>query len=346
MKILIIGGAGFIGVNAASYFLSQKAEKHEVVIFDNLSRQGTSDNLEWLQSQFQCKFVKGDIRNYEALESFLLNNKDADAVIQLAAQVAVTTSVLNPRMDFDINLTGTFNILEALRVNELKPLLIFASTNKVYGDLEELEVKPDETRYVLPALPQGISEKQPLDFHSPYGCSKGAAEQYVRDYSRIYGIPTVVFRQSCIYGCHQFGVEDQGWVAWFTIASILGKDIKIYGDGKQVRDVLFVSDLVKAYDLAIQNPEKCSGQIYNVGGGMDNSISLLEFVEELGLIMGRKIDFEFSDWRPGDQKIFISDNRKFQKDFGWFPQMSYRSGFEKIYEWTKENLSLIEGFFS
>ncbi len=347
MKIIIIGGAGFIGTNTAAYFLNKKDQNYEIVIFDNLSRKGTQENLSWLQNNYTLEFEKVDIRNYDLLEKCILKHQDAEVIIHLAAQVAVTTSVKNPRMDFDINLVGTFNLLEVLRTNNLKPLVIYASTNKVYGELTELKIEEKQKRYVIAddKYVNGIDEKYSLDFHSPYGCSKGSADQYIRDYYRIYKIPTVVFRQSCIYGPHQFGIEDQGWVAWFIIATILGKKITIYGNGKQVRDILYVSDLVKAYDIAIKNKEKVQGKIFNIGGGKNNSISLLEFLEILEDVMGKKIDYSFSDWRPGDQKIFISNNRALFENFGWFPQVNYKDGIERIYKWSKENIDVIRQFF-
>ena len=240
-KILIIGGAGFIGSNASHYF-SKKG--YEVTVFDNLYRIGTDKNLNWLKETHpQIKFIKGDIRKYADLKDAV---KGFDVVIHLAAQVAVTTSVVDPRTDFEINALGAFNVLEAVRENGEKPFVIFSSTNKVYGGMEEIKIVEKNGQYAYKDFPGGISEKSTIDFHSPYGCSKGCADQYVRDYFRIYDIPTVVFRQSCIYGPRQFGIEDQGWLAWFIIATTLSKFISVYGDGKQVRDVLYVDDLVRA----------------------------------------------------------------------------------------------------
>jgi CDP-paratose 2-epimerase len=268
---LITGGAGFIGSNYAARCLSRG---EEVVIFDNLSRRGADRNIEWLSDQFNRKsfnLVKEDIRDAEAIK---FAARGADRIVHLAAQVAVTTSVTDPTTDFEINAGGTFNALEAARASGRKPAFLYASTNKVYGGMEDVEVVEKNMRFDYKDLPEGASESQPLDFHSPYGCSKGAGDQYTRDYHRIYGLPTVVLRQSCIYGTRQFGVEDQGWLAWFIIAAVTGRPITIYGNGKQVRDVLFIEDLLDAYDAAFANIKTSAGQIFNIGGGRQNSISV------------------------------------------------------------------------
>src|SRR3990167_11039250 len=269
-SILITGGTGFIGSNLASYFLKKK---YKVVVLDNFSRKGSVANEKWL------KGIKGDLRIVKAdvtTDRTILQREvnQTDAVIHLAAQVAVTTSVENPRNDFIINALGTFNVLEAIRKSKNKPPIIYSSTNKVYGGMENTKIKSLGTRYIYKHFPLGISENVGLDFHSPYGCSKGAADQYVRDYARIYGLKTVVFRQSCIYGPHQYGVEDQGWLAWFIIALNLGQKLTVYCNGKQVSDVLFIQDLIDAYELAIENIDKTKGEIYNIGGGIDNSLSV------------------------------------------------------------------------
>ena len=346
MKIIIIGGAGFIGINTAQYFLKKRDENHEVVIYDNCSRPGSRDNIDWLCSNYQVKYVPGDIRNYDNMESLLNEHRDTDVIIHLAAQVAVTTSVNNPRMDYETNLSGTFNILEALRNNNMAPFLIYSSTNKVYGALESIPIEETETRYKFTDLPGGITEKVNLDMYSPYGCSKGAADQYVRDYNRIYDIPTVVFRQSCIYGPHQYGIEDQGWVAWFIIATLLEKKVTVFGTGKQVRDILYVSDLIKAYDQAIKNKDKCRGRIFNIGGGSDNSLSILEFFSTVENITGKKVQFTHEDWRPGDQKIFISNNSSLLNETGWFPQTSCEKGIKQTVKWIRDHLSSIRTYFS
>lgn len=256
-------------------------------------------------------------------------------------QVAVTTSVTDPVTDFSINAQGTFNTLEAARKSGNNPAFIYSSTNKVYGGMEDVKVIEAASRYQYANLAEGASEEQPLDFHSPYGCSKGCGDQYVRDYHRIYGLPTTVFRQSCIYGLRQFGIEDQGWVAWFVIAAITGRPITIYGDGKQVRDILFVEDLLDAYDAALAAPEKAAGQIFNVGGGKDNTISIWRVqAYRLEKLLGKEIPVSWSDWRPGDQPVCISDIRKARRILGWQPRISASAGIEKLFNWVKENRTL------
>jgi len=337
LKILIIGGAGFIGSNTAARFLEKG---HDVTVFDNISRRGTEWNLEWLKKNKNLKFIKGDIRNYEEVYSVFKEEKGFDAVFHLAAQVAVTTSVINPREDFEINALGTFNVLEAIRENKADPAIVYSSTNKVYGGMTDIKIAEIDGRYAYEELEEGISEERILDFHSPYGCSKGAADQYMIDYARIYGMRAVVFRQSCIYGYRQFGIEDQGWVAWFTIAAMLGKDITIYGDGRQVRDVLFIDDLVDAYEAALSNIDKIKGQAFNIGGGPKNTMSLLELISFLEQFFGKKIPIKFSDWRPGDQPVFVCDISKAKRTFGWKPKTSPEKGVEMLYEWVKNNKNL------
>ncbi len=267
--------------------------------------------------------------------------RDVDVIVHLASQVAVTTSVLHPREDFEINVTGTFNVLEAARLLANHPIVIFASTNKVYGGMESLIVEEKETRYAYRDYPRGIPETYPLDFHSPYGNSKGSGDQYVRDYARIYNLPTVVFRQSCIYGPRQFGVEDQGWVAWFVIAAVLGRPITIYGDGKQVRDLLYIEDLLDAYDAAIANIHRVAGQIFNVGGGATNQLSVWqEFRPLLERLTGREIPVQWSDWRPGDQRIFVANIRKAAGYLGWRPKTGVEEGITRLYHWVEENRAL------
>jgi CDP-paratose 2-epimerase len=257
----------------------------------------------------------------------------------------VTTSVLDPRNDFNINALGTFNVLEAIRKKGDKPILIYSSTNKVYGGMEKMKIIEKKGEYVYKDFPNGISEKMLLDFHSPYGCSKGAADQYVRDYERIYDIPTVVFRQSCIYGPRQFGIEDQGWVAWFIIASVLGKPITVYGDGKQVRDVLFIEDLVRLFDTAVEKIKISRGKIYNVGGGAGNILSVWNrFGPILSRLFKKKLEVKFSDWRPGDQKVYISDIRYVKKELGWSPNVQVEDGIKKLYEWVILNKKLFNIF--
>lgn len=339
MNIVITGGAGFIGCNAAAYYLRKKAD---VVIFDNLSRKNTDKNLSWLKGLGgSLTYIKGDVRSVKDTGKLISFLASADAVLHLAAQVAVTTSVTNPREDFDINALGTFNMLEAMRAAGSRAKFIYSSTNKVYGGMEDVRVVEKNTRYEYADLPHGASEERPLDFHSPYGCSKGAADQYVHDYNRIYGLDTVVMRQSCIYGPRQFGVEDQGWVAWFIIATVLGKKLALYGDGKQVRDLLYVDDLIRAYDMAILSGSKTRGKIYNIGGGPANTLSVWqEFGPMLERLFGREIPVTREDWRPGDQKIFVADIRKAKKEFGWEPTIGVDDGIKRLYEWITANKTL------
>ena len=329
----MIGGAGFIGCNVAVFYAAKGAS---VLILDNLSRKGSALNLQYLKEKYDnVDFIYGDIRHYYDIYP-VFQAHDFDIVFHFAAQVAVTTSVTRPKEDFDINALGTLNILEAMRNTDSKAALVYASTNKVYGEMLDLSIVEINGRYQYKDVPEGISEKYLLDFHSPYGCSKGAADQYVIDYSRIYGLKTVVFRQSCIYGYRQFGIEDQGWVAWFTIAAAFGKKITIYGDGKQVRDVLFIDDLIHAYDLAVNDIEKVNGKAYNVGGGAFQ-MSLLELLAFLEDFTGKKIPIEYSDWRPGDQKVYVSNHGKAKQEFGWTPGTSVEAGVRKLYEWVWAN---------
>jgi len=339
MNILITGGAGFIGSNIAERFLRKGAT---VYIFDNLSRRGTGWNLKWLQKNFDnVRFIKGDIRKYNDILGAFKKHK-FDIVFHFAAQVAVTTSVTNPREDFEINALGTFNLLEAVRNTKQDPIILYSSTNKVYGGMTDIKIVEKKGKYTYAKIPNGISEERLLDFHSPYGCSKGTADQYMIDYGRIYNMRTVVFRQSCIYGYRQFGIEDQGWVAWFTIAAMLDKPITIYGDGKQVRDVLFIEDLADAYEGAIKNIDKVKGQAFNIGGGPKNTMSLLELIKFLEKFFNKKIPLKFSDWRPGDQPVFVCDISKAKKVFGWAPKTSPEEGVKLLYEWVKENQGLFK----
>lgn len=337
-RYLITGGCGFIGSNLTASLL---AAGDQVTVFDNLSRRGTERNLEWLKElgHSGLQFVRGDVRDFAALRQ-LVGDLQPDVVFHTAAQVAVTTSVTDPRSDFEINALGTFNLLEAVRLSGRQPIVFFTSTNKVYGGMEDVRIVERHGRYDYEDLPHGVPESRPLDFHSPYGCSKGAADQYVRDYGRIYGIPTVVFRMSCQYGPRQFGNEDQGWVAHFVIAAHQGRDINIYGDGKQVRDILYIDDLVRAFRMAAQSISKTAGKIYNIGGGRDNTISLLELVADLEQLVGRKIPLHFGDWRPGDQPVYISDIRRAAEDFGWTPQISKSRGVRLLLDWVRSHPAL------
>ena len=336
---VITGGAGFIGSNLADFYLTKA---NRVTILDNFSRPGSERNLAWLESRHRSRLqvVRADIRtaNHELLETIA----SADVVFHLAAQVAVTTSVTDPRHDFEVNALGTFNVLEAVRKSPSKPAILYSSTNKVYGKMADLGIVEKSGRYAYQNAAEGIAEDRPLDPYSPYGCSKCTGDQYVLDYARIYGMKTVVFRQSCIYGPRQFGMEDQGWLAWFSIRAQQGKPVSIFGDGKQVRDVLFVGDLIAAYDAAVGAIETTSGKAYNIGGGAANTLSLLELVEILNRRFGCTLDCKFEDWRPGDQPVFVSNIAKARADFGWQPLVGVEQGVTRLTEWIKANEGLFE----
>jgi CDP-paratose 2-epimerase len=336
VKVLITGGCGFIGSNTAARF---SEIGHQVTLYDNLSRVGADSNLDWLRRNHRVEFIQGDVRNLDALCE-LFRARHFDAVIHLAAQVAVTTSITDPAHDFEVNARGTFNVLEAVRRHSPEAVVLNASTNKVYGKLGSLQPREDVLRYDLPHLPDGVSESQPLDFHSPYGCSKGAADQYVNDYARVFGLRTVNLRQSCIYGYRQFGIEDQGWVAWFLIAHCVGRDVTIYGDGKQVRDILFIDDLVDAYLAAIEKIEEVRGSSFNIGGGPAKALSLLELLDMIRELSGRPLNHTFSDWRAGDQAVYISDIRLAQRKLGWSPRIGSREGVRRLYDWITANRDL------
>jgi CDP-paratose 2-epimerase len=339
LKVLITGGAGFIGSNLT---LRLARQGHQVVVYDNLSRQGSERNAAWLRQELGegWTLLQEDIRDAETL---LRAAADADIVCHLASQVAVTTSVQDPRHDFEVNALGTFNVLEAARLSGRHPIVLYSSTNKVYGGMEEVVVVEGETSYSYHDYPLGVPETYPLDFHSPYGCSKGSGDQYVRDYARIYGLPTVVLRQSCIYGTRQFGVEDQGWIAWLTIAAVTGRPITIYGDGKQVRDVLWVDDLLDLYQAAIDRIDVAAGKVYNVGGGPKNVLAVwTELGPMLEVLLGHKIEVAYDDWRPGDQRIFVADVRKAEQELGWHPRVSKDEGVRRLYDWVVANHALFE----
>lgn len=340
MKILITGGAGFIGSNAADRLAG---EGHEVVLLDNLSRAGSERNLSWLQERHpQLAFVKLDVRDRRELAEAFQGYGPFDAVFHLAAQVAVTTSVERPLYDFEVNARGTLNLLETARAAPNQPIVLYTSTNKVYGGLEDFPVEEGEDRYRYRQGIQGVPESAALDFHSPYGCSKGAADQYVRDYHRIYDLPTIVFRNSCIYGPRQFGIEDQGWLAWFVIAALREDPITIYGDGKQVRDVLFIDDLLDGMLAAVGAIDVTAGQVYNMGGGPVHSVSIWrQFGPLLEEYLGRPIPVSYGDWRPGDQRVYISDVAKAGQDFGWAPSTPVREGVARLVDWIRQNMDLI-----
>lgn len=332
---LITGGAGFIGTNLADALLS---EGKSVIIYDNLSRKGVEKNLKWLREKHttNLRIEIADIRDEAALREAV---NAADAVYHFAAQVAVTTSCTDPLMDFEVNARGTINLLEAIRQSEKQPPLVFTSTNKVYGDLEDLKVILKGDRYapedsVIAAA--GVSEARSIDFHSPYGCSKGAADAYILDYARTFGMKAVVFRMSCIYGPHQFGTEDQGWIAHFLISALEGKALTIYGDGKQVRDILFVEDLVRAMKIAQEQMLSLTGKAFNIGGGVNNTISLLELMKLIEEMHGEAVEADFGDWRPGDQRYYVSDIRKFSAEGNWSPETSAAQGIKNLYGWLLE----------
>jgi CDP-paratose 2-epimerase len=333
--ILICGGAGFIGTNLASRLLSQG---RPVLLYDDLSRSGVDRNLNWLQSTYgglvECE--TGDVRDARRLRRCV---RQASAVFQFAAQTAVTTSLLSPREDFEVNALGTLTLLEELRTLRYPIPLLFTSTNKVYGDLNGIALRKRDARYEPQhpgILANGIDENCPLSFHSPYGCSKGAADQYILDYARSFGLPNVVFRMSCIYGPHQCGTEDQGWVAHFLLRAIAKEKITLYGDGMQVRDVLFVEDLVDAMLLAQENPSRCVGRAFNIGGGPRHATSLLELLDVIAQIDGRKPSVRFEDWRVGDQRYYVSDIQTFQSATGWKPRIGVREGVSRLHAWLSE----------
>lgn len=330
MNVLITGGCGFIGCNAAARFL---ALGDSVVVFDNLSRPGAAANLKWLQSLGPIECVQGDVRDAAQVDRVV--GRRFDALIHLAAQVAVTTSIADPRSDFEHNALGTLNVLEGVRLYSPDTVVVNASTNKVYGRLAGLVVEEREQRYVFSDR-DGVGETQPLEFHSPYGCSKGAADQYVADYGRVYGVRAINLRQSCIYGARQFGMEDQGWVAWFFIAHLTGKPISVFGNGKQVRDLLEVTDLVDCYRAVIADAERLAGATFNIGGGPRNTLSILELFDWLERKSRRAVEFRLAPPRRGDQAIYVSDISKARASLGWQPRIGLQGGLERLYAWVEE----------
>ncbi|HVL70940.1 MAG TPA: SDR family NAD(P)-dependent oxidoreductase [Beijerinckiaceae bacterium] len=330
--VLVTGGAGFIGSNLADRLAR---EGHDVLVYDALARPGVERNLDWLRSRHPQRIsaAVADIRDEAAVADAA---RDAAAVFHFAAQVAVTTSLAEPREDFDVNVRGTLHLLDALRRRPEPPPLIFASTNKVYGDLSDLALESTNDAY-LPADPKvratGIGEDRPLDFHTPYGCSKGAADQYVLDYARSFGVPTAVMRMSCIYGPRQMGTEDQGWVAHFLIRAIEGEPISIYGDGRQVRDVLDVSDAIAAYLAAWRRIEAVKGRAYNLGGGPANAVSLRQLLRYVEDLLGRRVELDFADWRAGDQRYYVSDARRAARDLDLKPPRPWQEGVAALADW-------------
>jgi CDP-paratose 2-epimerase len=334
--VLITGGAGFIGTNLAERFLSNN---QPVIVYDNLSRTGVERNLKALSRRFGSlvQVSVSDVRDVSAINRAVTS---ASQVFHFASQVAVTKSLLNPLIDFEVNARGTLNILEALRSLEYPPPLVFTSTNKVYGPLTNLKLVQKGTRYEFDdnkSRFSGINESYPLDFHSPYGCSKGAADQYVLDYSRTFNIPAVVFRMSCIYGPHQIGTEDQGWLSHFLLKAIEGKPITIYGDGMQLRDVLHVNDLIVAFDSVTDNLERVTGQAFNIGGGPANTIRLLELIDIINKLTGKNCVVDYEEPRMADQRYYVSDLRKFQALTGWVPRINVLDGVTSLYNYLCES---------
>ena len=337
MKVIVTGAAGFIGSHAARRYLSRG---WEVVAIDNLSRDGSERNLEWLQDHGNIEFIQADVTSVDSIMSVFREHSAADVVLHFAAQVAVTDSLSDPRRDFEVNALGTLNVLEASRLFGIKGPLLFSSTNKVYGQLDDLRVIEGSSRYSYERRYPGVAEDRSMDFHSPYGCSKGSADQYVKDYHRIYGLRTVVFRQSCIYGTRQFGIEDQGWIAWFAIAHELGLPVTIYGDGKQTRDILYIEDLLNAFDAAISRIDRVAGSVFNIGGGTDNTISLRELVKVLDETSGSSLSCKFAPWRPGDQRVYVSDIRKAGRELKWKPLTNCQEGIRNVCAWVHANKDL------
>jgi len=338
MKYLINGGCGFLGSNMAAHYIEAG---DEVIVFDNLYRFGTEKNLEWLNSlDGNFKYIKGDVRNIYEIEKVIQEEKP-DVIFHFAGQVAMTTSIENPYMDFEINVKGSINVLESVRKYSPETIVCFSSTNKVYGDFEYIDFEEEELRYIAKDYPNGFDETVPLEFHSPYGCSKGAADQYMLDYARMFGVKTIVFRHSSIFGGRQFATKDQGWVGWFCqkayeIKNEIAKEpFTISGTGKQVRDILFGEDLIDCYKLAIRNIDKTKGQVYNIGGGMENSFSLLELFGALENNLDIKMEYKELPWRESDQKVFVADISKAKKDFGWEPKVDKNEGLKRMYEWVK-----------
>jgi len=347
-KILITGGAGFVGSHTAEFYAKKD---NEIIVFDNLSRaqllakdnMNEAYNWNYLKQFRNIKLVKADVTNQKELEQAA---EGVEAIIHTAAQTAVTTSLENPEADFATNAVGTFNLLEAARKSGSDPAIIYCSTNKVYGsNVNKIKVLEKGTRHIFEDhFEGGVSETFSIDLceHTPYGCSKLAGDLYVQDYARIYGLKTAIFRMSCIYGPRQFGVEDQGWVAWFTIATITGKPITIYGDGKQVRDILYIKDLIQAYDAFLQRKNQLSGEVFNMGGGPENTISLLELLDMLEQLTGKRSKITFSDWRRSDQKVYVSNISKAKEELGWSPRVSPKEGVEKLVNWVSENKNLFK----
>ena len=338
MKLLIVGGCGFLGSNLASHGIKCG---YDITVFDNLSRLGATQNLEWLKSLGNFTYIHGDTRNKGDVENLIKENQ-FDAVFHLAGQVAMTTSIQNPYKDFEINTLGALNLLEAIRKHSPKTAVFFSSTNKVYGDLENYTYLENEKRYSCVEFPNGFDESVPLDFRSPYGCSKGATDQYMLDYYRIFGVKTTVFRHSSMYGSRQFATYDQGWVGWFVQKAVEKyhnsncEPFTISGNGKQVRDILHADDMINLYYSALDNVDKVCGNVYNIGGTMEQSLSLLELFDMLDDILGIKLKYKQLPARQSDQKVFVADITKINKAIGWTPKVSAREGVASMVNWVKE----------
>jgi CDP-paratose 2-epimerase len=338
MKYLITGGCGFLGSNIANEIMKQN---DELVVFDNLYRTGSNQNLNWLREQGKFSFINGDIRNAGDVERTIRAQKP-DVIYHLAGQVAMTTSLSDPRMDFEVNAVGSFNVLESVRKYSPATIVVYSSTNKVYGDLEWTRYEEGSTRYTTPDFPEGFPETIPLEFHSPYGCSKGAADQYMLDFYRMYGIRTVVFRHSSMYGGRQFSTNDQGWIGWFCQKAVekkyrTGKEpITISGNGKQVRDVLYADDMTSLYLKTVDKIDVIQGQVFNIGGGVANSLSLLELFSMLENELGIQLDYTTLPPRESDQRVFIADISKVKKYMNWVPLVGKDTGIRNMIKWVRE----------
>jgi|TARA_B110000971_G_C20036532_1_gene514575 CDP-paratose 2-epimerase len=336
MHFFITGGCGFLGSNLAREALRRG---HKLTVFDNLSRLGSSENLIWLKTFGDFNFIQADIQKADDVDKALLLS-NPDIIFHLAGQVAMTTSLKEPRQDFEINVLGTINLLESLRISGSSATIVYSSTNKVYGDLEGLRYDEGTTRYKSTDFNNGFDEQVPLDFRSPYGCSKGSADQYMLDYHRNYGLNTIVFRHSSVFGSRQFSTFNQGWIGWFISQAILKKNgkltkpITISGDGKQVRDVLFSSDLVNCYFNAIDKVSVCAGEAFNIGGGMQNSLSLLELFKTLEIELNIQLNFDCLPWRKNDQKVFVANITKAQTMFNWVPLVDKEQGIKEMIQWV------------
>lgn len=335
MKYMITGGCGFLGSNIASQVLKQN---DELLVYDNLSRIGGEENLDWLRSLGQFEFVQANTNDYATLSN-VIKRYQPDVIYHLAGQVAMTTSISNPRLDFETNVLGSFNVLESVRQHSPQTVVVYSSTNKVYGDFEYLNYDETDSRYVCKEFPKGFDESVHLDFHSPYGCSKGSADQYMLDWARIFGLKTIVFRHSSMYGARQFGTYDQGWISWFCQKAVETKYDKdttftISGNGKQVRDVLHAEDMIKLYLSAPKHIDKARGQVFNIGGGYENSLSLLELFTFLEKELGVKLNYTQLPPRESDQKIFVADIKKASEIFDWKPKVTKEEGIRKMLQWV------------